>query len=193
MALPKLPKKHWIRDQNMEAFLAKKVEEHREALQSILDRYNASQTRNGVVHPINKGTISEFQVFLNHRMFSAAGQAYYSHNMIEINYDLFKDDLNPETNDDLMQTLIHELCHLVCPADIHKGNWPQTMRVFGLKPERCHDLKVEKKRKWNRTAWDCPACEKTYELTDVKIRRLKRSVYINMPCCGQRVSPQTLP
>ena len=103
--------------------------------------------------------VRELRVVFHPRLRTAAGRADGSNRTIELNPRLL--DRHPE---ELLPTLVHELCHLV--AGVRSGHgvkWRDAMLALGMRPEACHRLDVAalavRRRTWT---WLCPGCGETY-------------------------------
>lgn len=107
-----------------------------------------------------RGRWARVAVVWNPRLRTAAGRADGGARTIELNPRLL--DRHPE---ELVPTLVHELCHLA--AGIRHGHgepWKAAMRALGHPPAACHHLDVEglesRRRRWWR--WRCVRCGETY-------------------------------
>ena len=102
----------------------------------------------------------ELAVVFNSRLRTAAGRADYGARTIELNPRLL--DRHPE---ELVPTLVHELCHLVAGVRAgHGPRWRETMRSAGFPAAvACHRLDVgalaARRRAW---LWSCTGCGETY-------------------------------
>jgi len=96
------------------------------------------------------------RVVFNSRLRTAAGRADFSGRTIELNPRLL--DRHPE---ELLPTLVHELCHLAVGARAgHGPRWRSAVETLGYRPETCHQLDVSdlaprRRRRW---AWRCSGC-----------------------------------
>jgi predicted SprT family Zn-dependent metalloprotease len=100
------------------------------------------------------------EVEFNGRLRSAAGRADFSARRIELNPRLL--DRHPE---ELVPTLVHELCHFIAGARAgHGPRWRDAVVALGQVPESCHRLDVDglavRRRRW---LWSCGRCGETYE------------------------------
>jgi len=98
-------------------------------------------------------------VVFNARLRTAVGRADFAACAIELNGRLL--DRHPE---ELVPTLVHELCHLVAGARAaHGARWREAVVALGLRPETCHRLDVAdltvRRRAWT---WSCVGCGETY-------------------------------
>lgn len=101
----------------------------------------------------------ELRVVFNSRLRTAVGRADFSTCTIELNGRLL--DRHPE---ELLPTLVHELCHLVAGARAaHGPRWRAAVVALGYRPETCHRLDVAdlavRRRAWT---WSCRDCGETY-------------------------------
>lgn len=101
----------------------------------------------------------ELRVRFNPRLRTAVGRADFSACTIELNARLL--DRHPE---ELVPTLVHELCHLVAGARAgHGARWREAVVALGFRPETCHRLDVAdlavRRRAWT---WSCVRCGETY-------------------------------
>jgi predicted SprT family Zn-dependent metalloprotease len=100
------------------------------------------------------------RVVFNTRLRTSAGRADGSARAIELNPRLL--DRHPE---ELVPTLVHELCHLI--AGVRSGHgerWRESMLQLGFRPDTCHHLDVGglavRRRRWT---WTCVGCGERYE------------------------------
>ncbi len=117
-------------------------------------------------------------VVWNGRLRSAAGRADFSATTIELNPRLL--DRHPE---ELVPTLVHELCHLVAGVRAgHGPRWREAMRALGQVPQACHRLDVSglaaRRRVWS---WLCTRCGESYE------RRHRAAHRFACSRCGKRL------
>jgi predicted SprT family Zn-dependent metalloprotease len=94
------------------------------------------------------------RVVFNSRLRTAVGRADFSTCTIELNARLL--DRHPE---ELLPTLVHELCHFVAGSRAgHGPRWRQAVVALGYRPETCHRLDVSdlavRRRAWT---WSCRA------------------------------------
>jgi predicted SprT family Zn-dependent metalloprotease len=117
-------------------------------------------------------------VVFNPRLRTVLGRAFGRDRTVELNPRLL--DRHPE---ELMPTLLHELCHLAAGIrDGHGARWRAAMAALGLPPVACHALDVgglatRRRRRW---LWSCRGCGRTYERTHRGARRFR---------CGTCASP----
>ncbi len=107
-----------------------------------------------------RGRLARVAVVWNARLRTALGRADGAATTIELNPRLL--DRHPE---ELLPTLIHELCHVA--AGIRHGHgepWAAMMRELGHPPVACHRLDVSgletRRRRWWR--WRCVRCGESY-------------------------------
>lgn len=103
--------------------------------------------------------VNGLAVIWNRRLRTALGRAHFSARTIELNPTLL--DRHPE---ELLSTLVHELCHLIAGARAaHGPRWREAMLALGARPEACHKLDVSdlavRRRAW---LWSCTSCGETY-------------------------------
>ncbi len=99
------------------------------------------------------------RVIFNWRMRTAIGRSEPSRNRIYLNPRLI--DRHPE---ELIPTLVHELCHLVAGYKAgHGPEWQELMWRCGFPPETFHELDVSEflaaRRSWR---WRCRRCGEIY-------------------------------
>lgn len=99
--------------------------------------------------------LRELRVAFNPRLRTALGRADFASRTIELNPHLL--ERHPE---ELLPTLVHELCHLVVGArSAHGSRWRQAMSALGQRAEPCHRLDVSdlavRRRVW---IWSCVGC-----------------------------------
>jgi len=99
------------------------------------------------------------RVIFNARMRTAIGRSEPSRNRIYLNPRLI--DRHPE---ELLPTLVHELCHLVAGYKAGHGPlWQEMMRRCGFPPQTFHELDVTdflaERRSWR---WRCRRCGEIY-------------------------------
>lgn len=99
------------------------------------------------------------RVIFNTRMRTAIGRSEPSRNRIYLNQRLI--DRHPE---ELVPTLVHELCHLVAGYKAgHGPKWQEMMRRCGFSPQTFHELDVSdflaERRRWR---WRCRRCGEIY-------------------------------
>jgi predicted SprT family Zn-dependent metalloprotease len=118
-------------------------------------------------------------VVFNSRLRTAAGRADGRGWAIELNPRLL--DRHP---DELVPTLVHELCHLaVGVADGHGKRWRRAMLALGHPPTTCHrldtsGLESQRRRAWR---WRCAGCGETY------LRRHRGARRFRCGSCGGRL------
>lgn len=92
--------------------------------------------------------------------------------------------LNPRLIDrypeELVPTLVHELCHVVAGIRVgHGQRWKELMRCCGLKPDAYHDLELPaellRRRHWR---WQCRACGRRY------VRQTRSARHYRCGRCG---------
>lgn len=110
------------------------------------------------------------RVVFNPRLRTAVGRADFSGCTIELNARLL--DRHPE---ELLPTLVHELCHLVAGRRAaHGPRWREAVTALGFRPETCHRLDVEdltvRRRLW---LWVCVVCGERYPRHHRKARRYR--------------------
>ncbi len=110
-------------------------------------------------------------VWFNPRLRTAAGRADGRGRAIELNPRLL--DRHPE---ELVPTLVHELCHLaVGVGDGHGERWRRAMLALGFAPTTCHrldttGLETRRRRTWS---WRCGTCGETYLRSHRGARRFR--------------------
>jgi predicted SprT family Zn-dependent metalloprotease len=112
--------------------------------------------------------VRELRVVFHRRLRTAAGRADFANRTIELNPRLL--DRHPE---ELLPTLVHELCHLVAGVRAgHGAKWRDAMLALGARPEACHRLDVAglavRRRTWT---WRCPGCGEIYHRRHRKAHR----------------------
>ncbi len=114
--------------------------------------------------------VRDLAVLWNRRLRTALGRAHFAVRTIELNPTLL--DRHPE---ELLPTLVHELCHLIAGARAaHGPRWREAMTSLGVRPEACHrldvsDLKV-RRRVW---IWRCSGCGESYRRRSRLTRRYR--------------------
>lgn len=103
--------------------------------------------------------VNGLAVVFNPRLRTAVGRADFTACAIELNPRLL--DRHPE---ELVPTLVHELCHLLAGARAgHGPRWRQRVAALGFPPESCHRLDVSdlavRRRAWT---WSCVGCGESY-------------------------------
>ncbi len=107
----------------------------------------------------------------NPRLRTALGRADGARRALELNPRLL--DRHP---DELVPTLIHELCHLaVGVREGHGPSWRAAMAALGQPPTACHRLDVSglelrRRRRWR---WRCRDCGDLYERSHRGARRFR--------------------
>ncbi len=93
------------------------------------------------------------------RLRSSLGRADFSTATIELNPHLL--DLHPQ---ELLPTLVHELCHLAAGARAgHGPKWKAMLEASGAKPTVCHTLDTSHLRRRRREwIWRCKSCGEGY-------------------------------
>jgi len=85
----------------------------------------------------------EPSIEFNKRLSSTAGRCFYELNKIDISWKLFEID----QREILEQTVPHELAHQVAwnlfKAPGHCANWKSIMVIYGLEPNRCHNIGMQ--------------------------------------------------
>jgi len=122
--------------------------------------------------------VSALRVRFNPRLRTAVGRADFATCTVELNGRLL--DRHPE---ELVPTLVHELCHLIAGARAgHGPRWRAAVRALGFPPETCHRLDVSdlelRRRAWT---WRCVRCGETYR------RRHRRAHRYLCGDCGGRL------
>jgi predicted SprT family Zn-dependent metalloprotease len=114
--------------------------------------------------------VRELHVVWNRRLRTALGRADFGARTIELNPTLL--DRHP---DELVPTLVHELCHLVAgPRAAHGPKWREAMRSLGHRAEACHRLDVGEVRARRRVwIWTCVRCGETYPRRSRVTRRYR--------------------
>lgn len=97
-----------------------------------------------------------------------AGQAVSRSGMhyIRLNVQL----LNDEYCEQLVDTIRHEIAHLVCIWNPrlgrgHDAGWKRVAAALGAKPERCHELPLKKARRTRKAVYNVNGEELTIGLT----------------------------
>jgi len=119
-----------------------------------------------------------------------AGYAYYRQNKIRLNPKAF--ELEPE---DMMEdTVPHELAHLYARKHFGRGikphgrEWKTIMRALGVEPKRCHSYALPKARKHKTHTVHCEKCGKAFELTKIRINKMRKGTdYRHRKCGGKLV------
>ena len=114
------------------------------------------------------------------------GTANYSLWHIQVNTRLLVEN----KDDYLINTIGHEVAHLVTSDNhgesvkSHGKEWAETMAVFGLEPERCHNYKTYKKprKRLKRFVYVCQ-CNLIYRLTITRRRQIDRGIGIYCSRC----------
>ena len=140
-----------------------------------------SRLANGLLArlPPGRGRGRPVAVRFNPRLRTAAGRADGAARAIELNPRLL--DRHPE---ELVPTLVHELCHLaVGVGDGHGERWRGAMRALGFPPVACHQLDVagleaRRRRTWR---WSCARCGEIY------LRRNRGARRFRCGGCGGRL------
>lgn len=128
--------------------------------------------------------VRDLAVIWNRRLRTALGRAHFAVRTIELNPTLL--DRHPE---ELLPTLVHELCHLIVGARAgHGPGWREAMLALGAPPVACHKLDVSdltaRRRVW---IWTCTSCGCTYRRRSRGARRYRCG-----RCRGRlRVEPAT--
>lgn len=119
-----------------------------------------------------------FAVRFNPRLRSTLGRADFTHATVELNPRLL--DRHP---DELVPTLLHELCHLLAgPRAGHGPRWRELMTRLGLPARACHDLDTSAVRSRRRAwAWRCARCGSIY------VRRHRGARRFRCGDCGGRL------
>ena len=97
------------------------------------------------------------KVVFNTRLRTAIGRSDPGRHRIYLNPHLI--DRHPE---ELVPTIVHELCHLLAGYDAgHGPRWRELMRRCGFSPEAYHDLDVTglERQTWR---WSCRLCGAVY-------------------------------
>jgi len=104
--------------------------------------------------------VRSLEVVFNRRLRTAVGRADFHGCRIELNPRLL--DRHPQ---ELLPTLVHELCHLLAGARAgHGPRWRAAVESLGFLPETCHRLDVEELAVRRRTwLWVCRRCGESYE------------------------------
>jgi predicted SprT family Zn-dependent metalloprotease len=111
------------------------------------------------------------RVVFNPRLRTVLGRAYGRDRAVELNPRLL--DRHP---DELLPTLVHELCHLAAGIrDGHGDRWREAMQRLGQPPTACHaldvsDLATRRRRRW---LWSCRGCGRTYVRSHRGARRFR--------------------
>ena len=121
------------------------------------------------------------QVRWNSRMRSTAGMAYPGKALIKLN-----PRLRAFGDDEIHQTLKHELAHLLAQHRVgkrriapHGKEWKKACADLGLVNERrCHDLPLPRRQVVRRHHYRCPACG-----SDLHRVRPMRRPSACLPCC----------
>lgn len=99
------------------------------------------------------------RVTFNHRMRTAIGRSDPAGGRIYLNPRLL--DRYPQ---ELVPTLVHELCHVVAGLKAgHGPRWRVLMQSLGYRPDTYHDLDVDDITAVRRTwRWHCGLCGQSY-------------------------------
>jgi predicted SprT family Zn-dependent metalloprotease len=118
-------------------------------------------------------------------MRTTAGKAYYNLNMIKLNKTLFL-----ENKDKFNQTIGHEIAHLlnyeIYGHTGHNGSWKAIMILLGLKPNRCHEYKVEKRRHKPKGYAYCH-CRDNIPLKSKKYTNMIQGINYRCKLCDSRL------
>jgi SprT protein len=172
-------KKHWIRLLDAEAEASNLYIKYRKEIIKISSDSAATLD----------GNIGLLQIYDNPRMKSAGGWAYQRQHVIVLNCTMFED--NKDTHPDgYRETLIHELCHILTSRKDkpHGREWQAMMRLFGLEPDRCHNMIVPKNA--YRAIIQCPSCSAEYRVSAAKERKLADKRLYRYRCrkCNSRIT-----
>jgi predicted SprT family Zn-dependent metalloprotease len=114
----------------------------------------------------------DLRVIWNRRLRSTLGRAEFRTATVELNPQLL--DRNPQ---ELVPTLIHELCHLAAGVRAgHGAKWKALMRACGERPTACHRLDLShlpSRRRARRYLWLCKRCGQEYPRTRPDARRYR--------------------
>ena len=89
--------------------------------------------------------IKQIPVYINPRLTSAAGKAFYCHNKYGMHIQLHSAlvDIKDYVNEDFGNTFFHEIAHLIAFIDSkHQGHgfpWAYSFMQFGYTPTRCYN------------------------------------------------------
>lgn len=99
------------------------------------------------------------RVIFNSRLRSTLGRADFTNVTVELNPHLL--DRNPQ---ELLPTLVHELCHLAAgPRAGHGPRWKAMMQACAAEPTVCHTLDTSHvKRRRRIWIWRCKSCGQGY-------------------------------
>ena len=117
-------------------------------------------------HPLKKKPV----IRPNHRLSTTAGRAIFSRNLIELNTDMFYDNMER-----LEQTVAHEYAHLMAYGMCEKRGrghgpyWRHCMKSLGYEPIQRHDMMPSKMH--NRVKAYCGCRDLT--LTKNQVIRMK--------------------
>jgi len=190
-------KAHWERATDLEDYIYAQIDEHLDKIINFYaDRRNdllsgcaSLNGKNFIVNPHRHGAAlsatkminsKSIFVFENNRMRSCAGKAWPTYGVIAINSEMY-DVMDPTENDNLRQTLLHELCHILTPNDHHGKLWKESMGIFGLEPRRCHDNEMPNRRTRQKFEVSCD-CGKSYKVTQIILKRANKGYAYRCHC-----------
>lgn len=124
---------------------------------------------------------------------TTAGQAWGTHK-IRLNLKLLND---PASRDHMLDvTIPHEVAHIVVHriwgqgsnVRSHGRQWAYCMFLLGLKPNRTHDLVVEKARKHRYHTYYCRCGPK--QLSQTRHNRIQRGTIYHCTNCGAKLQKE---
>lgn len=70
--------------------------------------------------------------------------------------------MNADKEEDIRDTILHEIAHALTPGAKHGDRWKQVCCQIGARPIACYDVAViaMPKGKWQAT---CPSCRKVFD------------------------------
>jgi predicted SprT family Zn-dependent metalloprotease len=93
----------------------------------------------------------------NNRLTTSFGNCNYDTRTILLNPKLVK--INSEQ--DVRDTILHEIAHALNPRQGHNKNWKRTAVEIGCKPERCYKTSEVKMPEKYTYTYVCPNCGNT--------------------------------
>lgn len=142
--------------------------------------------------PLKGLVVPEFRYDLKGRTAGTASARYKTDEFwIRLNNDAL---LNPELKDYMLnQTLPHEIAHTVVqqlwPTELaHGWKWKEVMHLFGVEPDRTHNLPLQKARKTRRFVHICLKCFESYNIGLNAHRKLViNPIHYKCSKCGGRL------
>ena len=114
---------------------------------------------------------------VNNRLTTTAGKAFAGpgprQGRIELSGSIFRDRDN--TDEELMNTILHELAHIAAPNGAKHGPaWKSMARLLGCDATRCHTMECKARAPLQTFIFHCSVCGHRFDIQGRRIPNMKR-------------------